>query len=101
MNCIFKTLFAEITGPLRIANPKKVYCYPIQFAHMPHKVSPISVFIEKEITALRYKSDILRINTLYFQKLENLYRYNCFDDNRKFEQFLSRVWCLLKRYQVR
>lgn len=32
----------------------------------------------------------------YFQ--EQLYRYNCFED-RKFEWFLPRVWCLLKRYQ--
>jgi phosphorylated CTD-interacting factor 1 len=29
---------------------------------------------------------------------EQLYRYNCFED-RKFEWFLPRVWCLLKRYQ--
>lgn len=28
---------------------------------------------------------------------ECLYRYSCFDD-KKFEQFLSRVWCLLRRY---
>lgn len=28
---------------------------------------------------------------------EYLYRYSCFDD-KKFEQFLSRVWCLLRRY---
>lgn len=32
-----------------------------------------------------------------FQEL--LYRYSCIDDPR-FEKFLSRVWCLLKRYQV-
>ncbi|CAG2172791.1 unnamed protein product, partial [Oppiella nova] len=37
--------------------------------------------------------------TLYFQKLEQLYRYNCFDD-RKFNLFLTRVWSLLKRYQT-
>ncbi|XP_029006767.2 mRNA (2'-O-methyladenosine-N(6)-)-methyltransferase isoform X2 [Betta splendens] len=30
---------------------------------------------------------------------ELLYRYSCVDDPR-FEKFLSRVWCLLKRYQV-
>lgn len=30
---------------------------------------------------------------------ELLYRYSCIDDPR-FEKFLSRVWCLLKRYQV-
>ena len=30
---------------------------------------------------------------------EQLYRFNCFDD-RKFELFLPRVWCLLKRQQM-
>ena len=31
---------------------------------------------------------------------EQLYRWNCRDDPR-FENFLSRVWCLLRRYQVK
>lgn len=35
-------------------------------------------------------------NNRYFLQ-EQLYRYNCFDD-RKFELFFPRVWCLLKRY---
>lgn len=30
---------------------------------------------------------------------EQLYRYSCFDD-KKFELFLPRVWCLLKRYNA-
>jgi len=34
-----------------------------------------------------------------FPHQELLYRYSCIDDPR-FERFLSRVWCLLKRYQV-
>lgn len=36
--------------------------------------------------------------TRSFLLQEQLYRYNCFED-RKFEWFLPRVWCLLKRYQ--
>lgn len=40
----------------------------------------------------------MRINNIYFSKLEQLYRYGCADD-RKFEHFLTRVWMLLKRYQ--
>jgi len=40
----------------------------------------------------------MRINNIYFNKLEQLYRYGCADD-RKFEHFLTRVWMLLKRYQ--
>lgn len=30
---------------------------------------------------------------------EHLYRYSCFDD-KKFELFIPRVWCLLKRYNT-
>lgn len=36
---------------------------------------------------------------LFLSVQELLYRYSCIDDPR-FEKFLSRVWCLLKRYQV-
>lgn len=36
--------------------------------------------------------------TIFIYLQEQLYRYNCFED-RKFEWFLPRVWCLLKRYQ--
>lgn len=35
--------------------------------------------------------------TFFFQ--EQLYRYNCYDD-KKFDLFIGRVWCLLKRYQT-
>lgn len=35
----------------------------------------------------------------FFPTQELLYRYSCIDDPR-FEKFLSRVWCLIKRYQV-
>ena len=37
------------------------------------------------------------LHNFFFQTQEQLYRYNCFED-RKFEWFLPRVWCLLKRY---
>uniref|UniRef100_T1GRR0 PCIF1 WW domain-containing protein n=1 Tax=Megaselia scalaris TaxID=36166 RepID=T1GRR0_MEGSC len=44
-------------------------------------------------------ADQLFINMTHLQKLEQLYRYNCFDD-KKFDLFIGRVWCLLKRYQT-
>uniref|UniRef100_A0A3Q1JUZ8 PCIF1 WW domain-containing protein n=1 Tax=Anabas testudineus TaxID=64144 RepID=A0A3Q1JUZ8_ANATE len=50
-----------------------VYCYPVRL--------------------------MVKVNRGHFSKLELLYRYSCIDDPR-FEKFLSRVWCLLKRYQV-
>lgn len=37
--------------------------------------------------------------TNYSTFQEQLYRYSCFDD-KKFELFLPRVWCLLKRYKT-
>ncbi|CAG2107767.1 unnamed protein product [Medioppia subpectinata] len=85
--------------PLRVQNPKKVYCYPVVLAHPCPKLPAVHIFTDKDTTHLRYKNDSLRISTLYLQKLEQLYRYNCFDD-RKFNLFLSRVWSLLKRYQT-
>ncbi|CAG2169941.1 unnamed protein product [Oppiella nova] len=85
--------------PLRVQNPKKVYCYPCVLAHPCPKQPAVHIFTDKDTTHLRYKNDSLRISTLYFQKLEQLYRYNCFDD-RKFNLFLTRVWSLLKRYQT-
>ena len=43
--------------------------------------------------------DAQYINLTHLQKLEQLYRHNCFDD-KKFDLFIGRVWCLLKRYQT-
>ena len=58
------------------------------------------MFTEKDIVILRYKNgEFLRLTAVYLQKLEMLYYYNCRDD-RKYNFFLTRVWCLLKRYQV-
>lgn len=89
----------EITGPLHVTNPKKVFCYPVQFAVTSPRLPQVDILTDKDGTLLRYKGELLRINTTYFQKLEQLYRWNCTDD-RKFENFLPRVWCMLKRYQT-
>lgn len=89
----------EITSPLHVTNPKKVFCYPVQFAISSPRLPTVDVLTDKDGTLLRYKGELVRINTLYFQKLEQLYKWNCTDD-RKFENFLPRVWCMLKRYQT-
>lgn len=34
---------------------------------------------------------------IFFFSQEHLYRHSCFDD-KKFEQFIPRVWVMLKRY---
>ncbi|KAK1901932.1 mRNA (2'-O-methyladenosine-N(6)-)-methyltransferase [Dissostichus eleginoides] len=58
-----------------------VYCFP------------------NDVACLRFKGEMVKVNRGHFSKLELLYRYSCIDDPR-FEKFLTRVWCLLKRYQV-
>ncbi|XP_018023571.1 mRNA (2'-O-methyladenosine-N(6)-)-methyltransferase isoform X2 [Hyalella azteca] len=78
---------------------RKVWCYPVQFTTPSPRPPNIEFLQDKDTTCLRFNGEALRINTMYFQKLEHLYRYNCFDD-RKFELFIPRVWCLLKRYQT-
>ncbi|GAB6021217.1 hypothetical protein CHUAL_003835 [Chamberlinius hualienensis] len=89
----------EITSTLQITNPRKVHCYPVQMVISSPRLPPVEFMQDKEMVALRYKGDVVKISTLYFHKLEQLYRWNCTDD-RKFENFLTRTWCLLKRYQV-
>uniref|UniRef100_H3BHH4 mRNA (2'-O-methyladenosine-N(6)-)-methyltransferase n=2 Tax=Latimeria chalumnae TaxID=7897 RepID=H3BHH4_LATCH len=76
-----------------------VYCYPMRLA-IPSPPQPcVGVHFENEIACLRYKGEMVKLNRNYFSKLESFYRYSCIDDPR-FEKFLSRVWCLLRRYQL-
>lgn len=82
-------------------NNKKIACYPAYLMYPCPKLPPTLMVVEKESVVLRYSknAEMLRLNTNYLQKLEMLYYFNCRDD-RKFNYFLTRVWCLLKRYQV-
>nr|CAG4639841.1 EOG090X02BU [Daphnia pulex] len=89
---------ADLEPNVNLPHPRKVWCYPVLFALPCPRLPPVEFLPDKDQTLLRYKGDAVRINNLHFQKLEQLYRYNCFED-RKFEWFLPRVWCLLKRYQ--
>ncbi|XP_013168370.1 PREDICTED: phosphorylated CTD-interacting factor 1 [Papilio xuthus] len=87
----------ELTAPLQQAALRKVWCYPVQCG-IPAPRSPlVEHFLDRDQALLRYLGDTQIINATYLQKLECLYRYSCFDD-KKFEQFLSRVWCVLRRY---
>ncbi|XP_074645093.1 mRNA (2'-O-methyladenosine-N(6)-)-methyltransferase-like [Tubulanus polymorphus] len=77
---------------------RKVMCYPVLLSvPCPRLPSPEIQFTNEGVT-LRYKSETIRINTDHFQKLEQLYRWNCKDDPR-FDNYLARCWCLMKRYQ--
>ncbi|KAL7833133.1 hypothetical protein SRHO_G00301510 [Serrasalmus rhombeus] len=76
-----------------------VYCYPVRLS-VPSPPQPrVELHFENDIACLRYKGEMVKVNRGHFNKLELLYRYSCIDDPR-FEKFLSRVWCLIKRYQV-
>ncbi|KAM4613199.1 mRNA (2'-O-methyladenosine-N(6)-)-methyltransferase isoform 2-T4 [Polymixia lowei] len=76
-----------------------VYCYPVRLA-LPSPPQPrVELHFENEVACLRFKGEMVKLNRGHFSKLELLYRYSCIDDPR-FEKFLSRVWCLIKRYQV-
>ncbi|KAK1901225.1 mRNA (2'-O-methyladenosine-N(6)-)-methyltransferase [Dissostichus eleginoides] len=59
----------------------------------------VELHFENDVACLRFKGEMVKVNRGHFSKLELLYRYSCIDDPR-FEKFLTRVWCLLKRYQV-
>ncbi|KZC07294.1 Phosphorylated CTD-interacting factor 1 [Dufourea novaeangliae] len=78
---------------------RKVWCYPVQFSLPTPRLPQLDYLPEREQTLLRFHGDTVCINNMHLAKLEHLYRYNCFDD-KKFEMFLPRVWCMLKRYQT-
>uniref|UniRef100_T1PL29 Phosphorylated CTD interacting factor 1 n=1 Tax=Musca domestica TaxID=7370 RepID=T1PL29_MUSDO len=84
---------------------KKVWCYPIQFAVPSPRMPAIEYVQDRDHMIIKYtpttlnQPDAQYINLTHLQKLEQLYRYNCFDD-KKFDLFIGRVWCLLKRYQT-
>lgn len=90
----------ETTHPPRMNAPKKVYCYPIDLIQICPKLPAVQFCQDNKnnLTIFRYKNDSIPIKTLYLQKLEHLYRSSCTDD-KKFECFVPRVYCLLKRYQ--
>ncbi|XP_037535640.1 mRNA (2'-O-methyladenosine-N(6)-)-methyltransferase [Nematolebias whitei] len=79
--------------------PRLVYCYPIRLAISTPPLPRVELHFENDVACLRFKGEMVKVNRGHFSKLELLYRYSCIDDPR-FEKFLSRVWCLLKRYQV-
>ncbi|XP_073809092.1 mRNA (2'-O-methyladenosine-N(6)-)-methyltransferase isoform X2 [Danio rerio] len=76
-----------------------VYCYPVRLSIPAPPQTRVELHFENDIACLRFKGEMVKVSRGHFNKLELLYRYSCIDDPR-FEKFLSRVWCLIKRYQV-
>ncbi|XP_021938704.1 phosphorylated CTD-interacting factor 1 isoform X1 [Zootermopsis nevadensis] len=90
---------SEVMTPVQMPAIRKVWCYPMQFAMPCPRLPQVDYLPERDQTLLRFHGDTMYINTTHLQKLEQLYRYSCFDD-KKFELFLPRVWSLLKRYKT-
>ncbi|XP_013083878.1 mRNA (2'-O-methyladenosine-N(6)-)-methyltransferase-like [Biomphalaria glabrata] len=80
-------------------NPRLTYCYSVQLSIPSMRLPVVERQIENEIANLKYKGETLKMNQEHFWKMEQLYGLNCRDDPR-FDNFLARVWCLLKRYQA-
>ncbi|KAH9507644.1 mRNA (2'-O-methyladenosine-N(6)-)-methyltransferase [Bulinus truncatus] len=80
-------------------NPRLTYCYAVQLSISSPRLPVVERQIENEIANLKFKNEALKMNQEHFWKMEQLYGLNCRDDPR-FDNFLARVWCLLKRYQT-
>ncbi|KAE8575612.1 hypothetical protein XENTR_v10003888 [Xenopus tropicalis] len=79
---------------------RRVFCHPVRLSVPALPTQPgVEVQQEGSLVCVRYKGESVRINQSYFSKLYQLYRLSCIDDSGT-ERFLSRVWCLLRRYQV-
>ncbi|OCT62783.1 mRNA (2'-O-methyladenosine-N(6)-)-methyltransferase [Xenopus laevis] len=79
---------------------RRVFCHPIRLSVSALPTQPgVDVQQEGSLVCVRYKGESVRINQSYFSKLYQLYRLSCIDDSGT-ERFLSRIWCLMRRYQV-
>uniref|UniRef100_A0A4W6FHR9 mRNA (2'-O-methyladenosine-N(6)-)-methyltransferase n=1 Tax=Lates calcarifer TaxID=8187 RepID=A0A4W6FHR9_LATCA len=95
------SLLCTLTPEPACASPPQsrlVYCYPVRLAIPSPPLPRVELHFENDVACLRFRGEMVKVNRGHFSKLELLYRYSCIDDPR-FEKFLSRVWCLLKRYQ--
>nr|XP_054748424.1 mRNA (2'-O-methyladenosine-N(6)-)-methyltransferase-like [Lytechinus pictus] len=83
----------------RPPSDRKMRCYNIQMAVQSPRLPAVDVHEEGSVTCLRYKGEMMKINTQHMMKLDALYQFNCRDDPTR-HNFLPRVWCLLRRYQT-
>ncbi|XP_071496789.1 mRNA (2'-O-methyladenosine-N(6)-)-methyltransferase-like [Diadema antillarum] len=83
----------------RPPSDRKMRCYNIQMAVPTPRLPSVDLHEEGTVTCLRYKGEMMKINTQHIMKLDALYQFYCRDDPTR-HNFLPRVWCLLRRYQT-
>ncbi|XP_022705330.1 phosphorylated CTD-interacting factor 1-like isoform X2 [Varroa jacobsoni] len=105
----------ELTAPLRVTNPKRVHCYPVQLALCyPKSLTPcVEICYDTResypATMLKYKGEVTRLGTLYFQKLCTVHLLHCSLPSSvmgclhkhfgvTFEGFSSPLNCYFKQY---
>ncbi len=54
---------------MNFSPPAQVWCYPVHFSLPCPRLPPVEFFQDKEVTQLRYRGDVVRINNGYFNKL--------------------------------
>uniref|UniRef100_A0A8C5R6I7 mRNA (2'-O-methyladenosine-N(6)-)-methyltransferase n=1 Tax=Leptobrachium leishanense TaxID=445787 RepID=A0A8C5R6I7_9ANUR len=87
-------------GPVDEPPEKKVFCHPVRLS-VPslQPQAGVDAQLEGNLVCVRFREESVGINQSYFSKLFQLYRLSSTDDPGS-DKFLSRVWCLLRRYQV-
>ncbi|KAL5022155.1 hypothetical protein ScPMuIL_001310 [Solemya velum] len=89
----------ELIDHPKVTHRRRVHCYPVIMYIPCPRLPSVELQVENEVHFLRFKGEAVKIKSSHFFKLEQLYKLNARDDP-KFENFLSRVWCLLKRYST-
>ncbi|KAL4235084.1 mRNA (2'-O-methyladenosine-N(6)-)-methyltransferase [Mactra antiquata] len=89
----------EIPQPPEPVHRRKVFCYPIHMIVPTPRLPVVELSQENDIHFLKHRNETVKLNSSHFYKLEQLYKISCRDDAR-FDHFLARVWCLIRRYHT-
>ena len=73
-------MISDDNAKTSVPHQRKVWCYPIQFALPCPRLPIVEFHQDKEITSLRYKGEVMKLNNIYFNKLVRIildYESNC------------------------
>ncbi len=60
---------SEHNARTAVPQQRKVWCYPVHFALPCPRLPQVDFFQDKEVTQLRFRGDVVRLNNGYFNKL--------------------------------